>query len=501
MQRQRTAAPAPRCSFSDLPSPVAAHIFSLLSNDDRLPVLDVCTAWHAIIDAGGPALWPTAVIKGPMDIAASIYDQAGIDAARRPALYDCSFHQGVLDKAAGLSLRLRSLFVDADGTQPEVILSILAIVPAVSLVCLSIKGRCPGPLPLVLQRFRQLQRVELTGDASWVSWEGPGGTWLAGMVCSLDLAPVTVDGGSIIGNDLCLSPDRAAHLGAALSQLTRLAITVCWDDDTSVPALVAALPSLQAFSLCVRGICEPPMSASVVKLLVRLPQHVAVDLTMTRETHSDWLQLSRLRALTLHDGHLERVAPIEHAGTWLTQLQLHMSSGDVAPALASLTSLQSLRLESCGDMSCSLPASLTALTALTFLELRQFSLPTVPAPVPDMTSLRTLVMEPSPVQMPAGRYLEGLQELRGCGYMYSRTPDLPPSLALATCLRRLELNVPDNNNMSSNASLLAALPALRAVTLMLALLSCSKHSSDLKQKLQALRPDIYVTSLDSIMLF
>jgi hypothetical protein len=281
------------------------------------------------------------------------------------------------------------------------------------------------------------------------------------------------------------------------------------------------------------------MSASVVKLLVRLPQHVAVDLTMTRETHSgidgeyehweestellaglaavpgltelclgvgidlppDWLQLSRLRALTLHDGHLERVAPIEHAGTWLTQLQLHMSSGDVAPALASLTSLQSLRLESCGDMSCSLPASLTALTALTFLELREFSLPTVPAPVPDMTSLRTLVMEPSPVQMPAGRYLEGLQELRGCGYMYSRTPDLPPSLALATCLRRLELNVPDNNNMSSNASLLAALPALRAVTLMLALLSCSKHSSDLKQKLQALRPDIYVTSLDSIMLF
>lgn len=193
---------------------------------------------------------------------------------------------------------------------------------------------------------------------------------------------------------------------------------------------------------------------------------------------------------------------IEHPFTSLTQLQLHMSSGDVAPALASLTSLQSLRLESrVRPSACGLPASLTALTALTFLELRQFSLPTVPAPVPDMTSLRTLVMEPSPVQMPAGRYLEGLQELRGCGYMYSRTPDLPPSLALATCLRRLELNVPDNNNMSSNASLLAALPALRAVTLMLALLSCSKHSSDLKQKLQALRPDIYVTSLDSIMLF
>jgi hypothetical protein len=213
----------------------------------RLPVLDVCTAWHAIVDAGGPALWPTAVIKGPVDIGAGTDDQVEIDAARRPALYDCSFYKGVLDKAAGLSLRLRSLFVDADGTQPEVILSILAIVPAVSLVCLSIKGRCPGPLPLVLQRFRQLQRVELTGDASRVSWEGPGSTRLAGMVYSMELAPVTVDGDSIIGNDLCLSPDRAAHLGAALSQLTRLAITVCWDDDTTVPALVAALPSLQAF--------------------------------------------------------------------------------------------------------------------------------------------------------------------------------------------------------------------------------------------------------------
>jgi hypothetical protein len=216
-----------------------------------LPVLDVCTAWHAIIDAGGPALWPTAVIKGPMDIAASTDDQAEIDAARRPALYDCSFHQGVLDKAAGLSLRLRSLFVDADCTQPEIILSILAVVPAVSLVRLSIKGRSPGLLPVVLQRFCQLQRVELTGDASRVSWEEPGGIKLAGMVCSLELAPVIMeneDGDeAIISDDLCLSSRRAARLGAALSQLTRLAITVCWDDDTTVPALVAALPSLQAF--------------------------------------------------------------------------------------------------------------------------------------------------------------------------------------------------------------------------------------------------------------
>jgi hypothetical protein len=35
MERQRTAAPAPRCSFSDLPSPVAAHIFSLLDDQER----------------------------------------------------------------------------------------------------------------------------------------------------------------------------------------------------------------------------------------------------------------------------------------------------------------------------------------------------------------------------------------------------------------------------------------------------------------------------------
>ncbi|KAL4855734.1 hypothetical protein ACK3TF_003814 [Chlorella vulgaris] len=524
MERQRTAAPAPRCTFSDLPSPVAAHIFSLLSNNDRLPVLDVCTAWHAIIDAGGPALWPTA------ELSYFQHKDAGRATGRVVRRACPGPRPDSLGEAAALSPRLRSLFVYADGGQPEMILCVLAVVPAVSLVRLRFKGRCPSLLPVVLQRFRQLQRVELTGDASRVSWERPGGTWLAGMVCSMELAPVTVVGGSIISDHLCLSPDRAARLGAALSQLTRLGIEVHWsDEERSVPALCAALPSLRALSLCARGVGNAEQAASVVNLLVSLPQHVAIDLTVTRAINAryairytetywnvfvqlpaglatvrglttllldagiglspDWLQLSSLNALTLHNGHLERIAPMKNPGTSLTQLQLHMSSGDVAPALASLTSLQLLRLESGGDTSCSLPASLTALTGLTCLALRGFNLPTVPAPVPDMTSLCKLVMEPAPDQLPAGRYLDGLQELYGYRYMYSHPADLPPSLAMATRLERLELSVPDNNNMSSIASLLAALPALRAVTL----LSLRDHYTGFKSHLRALRPDLAVT--------
>ncbi|KAI3423958.1 hypothetical protein D9Q98_009792 [Chlorella vulgaris] len=526
MPRQRTAAPAPRCSFSDLPSPVAAHIFSLLSNDDRLPVLDVCTAWHAIIDAGGPALWPTASIKG-------FQAQATPRIPYHMATADSGLYQSSLAKAGALSLRLRSLLVDAEGAQPEMILCILAVIPAVSLVHLHFQGRCPGPLPVVLQRFHQLQRVDLTGDASRVSWEGPGGIRLAGMVCSLDLAPVTVEDEdgfeTVISDHLSFLPGRAARLGGALSQLMRLGIEVHWrDEERSVPALCGALPSLQAFSLCARGVANVEQAASVVELLVSLPQHVAVDLTVTRaidinreydeywedfvqlpaglfaipsftelclgtgiELPPDWLQLSRLRALTLHDDSLERIASIEHPFPSLTQLQLHMSSGNVAPDLTIFTSLQSLRLESCGDRSCSLPASLPALTALTCLELLGFKLPTVPAPVPDMTSLRTLSFMPSPDQLPAGRYLEGLQELHWTRFM-SQSSDarhLPPSLALATCLERLEVSEPHHN--SSNVSLLAALPALRAVTLV----SCSNTVTELKHKLQELRPDLAVTHL------
>jgi hypothetical protein len=283
-------------------------------------------------------------------------------------------------------------------------------------------------------------------------------------------------------------------------------------------------------SLCARDVANAEQAAGVVKLLVSLPQHVVVDLMVTRavsidreydyegweefqlpsglaalpslnslllgtgiELPPDWLQLSRLRALTLHNDDLERLTLIEHPFTSLTQLQLHMSSGDVAPDLTIFTSLQSLRLESrVRPSACGLPASLTALTALTCLEVLGFDLPTLPASVQDMTSLRTLAVMPSPNQLPAGRYLERLLELRWTGSLtqYSVARDLPPSLALATCLERLEVSVLDFRCSASGALLLAKLPALRAVTVH----SMSDHYTGFKSNLRALRPDLRITS-------
>lgn len=277
-------------------------------------------------------------------------------------------------------------------------------------------------------------------------------------------------------------------------------------------------------SLCARGIWEPAQKASVVHLLVSLPRLTAVDLAVTPEVcttngtyHSpdwdgcaslpaglasvrglstlfldtgiglppDWLQLSQLRALTLHNHHLRVVAPIEHPPTWLTQLQLY-TVGEVAPALASLTSLQSLQLKSWyDDQTCHLPASLTALTALTSLELHGYKLSTVPAPVPDMTSLRSISLLPPPAELPEGRYLERLQELR-----WSGVGDLPPSLALATHLERLIVGLPHYRDGTAVVSLVAALPALRAVTLLSWSMTCPFH--DFERKLRALRPDVVI---------
>ncbi|EFN50974.1 hypothetical protein CHLNCDRAFT_141617 [Chlorella variabilis] len=57
MQTKKAAARAREVpsSISDLPIEVLQHVFSFLSEEeDRL--LDVCAAWHAAIEAGGPAL-------------------------------------------------------------------------------------------------------------------------------------------------------------------------------------------------------------------------------------------------------------------------------------------------------------------------------------------------------------------------------------------------------------------------------------------------------------
>jgi hypothetical protein len=189
------------------------------------------------------------------------------------------------------------------------------------------------------------------------------------------------------------------------------------------------------------------------------------------------------------------VAPIEHPPTWLTQLQLY-TVGDVTPALASLTSLQSLQLKSWyDDQTCHLPASLTALEAVTSLELHGYKLSTMPAPVPDMTSLRSISLLPPPAELPEGRYLERLQELRWSGtqtlsaFLSSRTRDLPPSLALATHLERLIVSLPHYRDSTAVVSLVAALPALRAVTL---LWSMTGPFHDFERKLRALRPDVVI---------
>lgn len=153
----------------------------------------------------------------------------------------------MLEAAAALSPRLRSLRLTGFGTQqPELIISILAVLPAAGLARLSIDGRCMGPLPAALLRFPQLASVSIAGDASGVSWAGRGGARLAGMVERLKLAPSGFEQTDFGTSDKVRSLPRGLAAGlAAATRVIRMELMCRWEDpELGVPAVCASLPAL-----------------------------------------------------------------------------------------------------------------------------------------------------------------------------------------------------------------------------------------------------------------
>ena len=148
-----------------------------------------------------------------------------------------------------------SVFAFLQYVQPYLMLAVLAVLPP-GLIELQLASRCSGPVLTALSRFRRLQTLTMSGDASGVHWSAPGSAPMLPKLRSLQLAYSRYSCHVAFMEDASLPdsyalyeyscgalPSDMPRWLAGATQLTSLELVVA--SGASVPELCRALPALR----------------------------------------------------------------------------------------------------------------------------------------------------------------------------------------------------------------------------------------------------------------
>eukprot|EP00887_Chlorella_sp_A99_P007653 scaffold20.g7653.t1 len=216
----------------------------------RPPLLDVCTSWHEV----ARDMRAIVVISYHQDFWSTDFNGLSHWTCSRPYVASSEVHKRLqdlrndsselLEEAAALSPRLRHVCLKGFDGQPEVLMSVLAVLPR-GLTSLDLDATCAGPLPSALVHFPRLEVVRITGDGSGVSWDSTGSGALLARLRELRLTPEGSYDYGHYDSDVNFTTTLPAQISSALSGASRLEVLdIEAEWSAEVPALCTALASL-----------------------------------------------------------------------------------------------------------------------------------------------------------------------------------------------------------------------------------------------------------------